>query len=156
MTTEMTWTRPANLAAVLLPEERIEDTADEVLEDIQSIWPVDTGESLEGWALEVDGSGVTVSNDVEYVEYVRGGWSLAEVEFIFASAFGELELSALAVAAPSVPTPVHPSQVTPAVKRGMAPVVFADVLASKRIQALTDGLEELARKKKKLAKDWRK
>lgn len=152
----MTWTCPADLAAVLLPEERIEDTADEVLEDIQSIWPVDTGESLAGWELDVDGAEVVVSNDVDYVEYVRGGWSLAEVEFIFASAFGELELRALDVPAPAIPTLIHPSQVTPAVKRGLAPVVFADVLTSKRIKALTDELEELARKKKKLAKDWRK
>lgn len=151
MTTELTWTCPADLAAVLLPEERIEDTADEVLEDIQSIWPVDTGESLAGWELDVDGAEVVVSNDVDYVEYVRGGWSLAEVEFIFASAFGELELSAL-----DAPPPVHPSQVTPAVKRGFAPVAFYDVLASKRIKALTEELEELSRKKKKLAKDWKK
>jgi len=70
----------------------VQDTADDVLEDIKEIWPVDTGESRAGWQVEMGSSSVTISNDVDYVPYINGGFDLAEAQFLFDANFGALSL----------------------------------------------------------------
>ena len=70
----------------------VRDTAEDVLADIKDIWPVDTGESQAAWKLDIDSSQVTVSNDVDYIQYINGGLDLAEAQFLFDANFGALSL----------------------------------------------------------------
>jgi hypothetical protein len=47
--------------------------AEAVLRAIKAVWPVDTGRSLAGFAIEPKGTSWIVYNDVEYTKYVHDG-----------------------------------------------------------------------------------
>lgn len=91
MTVEMTWDIPA-IATQGDAAEAVRETAEAILEDIRSIWPVDTGESRDGWQLSLVDGRVSIRNAVNYVPYIRGGFPLAEAQLLFQANVGELEL----------------------------------------------------------------
>ena len=54
--------------------------ADAVEEAIFTSWPVDTGRSLRGWRVFVDGTRLVIQNPVEYVSFINKGESAERVE----------------------------------------------------------------------------
>jgi len=89
VSTELTYELPPSAA----DSPEVYSAAAEILEDVRAIWPVDTGTSQEGWRIQVSGTTLVLSNDVDYVPYVHGGFALAEAELIFNAGAGELASS---------------------------------------------------------------
>jgi hypothetical protein len=68
-----------------------EDVMDDALlsfrEDLQAVWPVDTGTSLQGWDTFVDGLVLVLRNAVEYASFVHvAGDDTPIVEYLDAQA----------------------------------------------------------------------
>lgn len=61
-------------------------TGVEVLDLARDGWPVATGESLDGWRVDVDGREIVLSNVIEYAEHIHGGAAAAAVEDDFTGA----------------------------------------------------------------------